>query len=400
MAVEDQVRDLLHELTPYPPLGLDGAAVARSARRRHRRRIALVTLPAVVVVVALVLGGTAFLGRSDRPRPEPPAGLGTGWYRIADLPLSPRKLPLVVWTGEEALVVGGVSEKSASLEDGAAYDPAGDSWRTIAPAPEHLSAADFATAFVGHTLVVGTHDGLLAYDVDPDAWRRLPDPPHRVTWPTIAAADGHVYLLDDHDVTDEQTPVQVLDLASGTWSTLPLGPDVAAHGIRTLVWTPAGLVVMGDGLDSASGALWDGTRWVSFPDTDLRGSLWHWTGERVVSGWVASRRSATRSAALDPAAGAWSALPWLPVDSPSTLWSGGRMPADGPLVFSDSTVYDDADGSFTPVHPPEPFLTAPGLLLAGRTLFTFGGYLPDPGHQYDRVDQGTTTTHAWAYDVP
>ena len=393
MAVEDQVRDLLHELTPYPTLGLDGAAVARSAQRRHRRRLALVTLPAVVVVVALVLGGTALLGRSGQPRSEPPADPGAGWHRVADLPLSPRKLPLVVWTGEEALVIGGVSGESASLKDAAAYDPADDSWRTIAPAPEHLSTGDFATAFVGHTLVVGTHDGLLAYDVDRDAWRRLPDPPQPVTWPTIAAQGGQVYLLGDHDMNDEQVPVQVLDVAAGTWSTLPQGPDVAAHGIRTLLWTSAGLAVLGEGLDSASGALWDGTSWVSFPETDLRGSLWHWTGERVVSGWVASRRSATPSAALDPVTGAWSPLPWLPVDSPTTLWRGGRLPADGPLVFSDSTVYDDADGSFTPVRPPEPGLTAPGLLLAGRTLFTFGGDVGTGG-------QERATTHAWAYDLP
>ena len=115
MAVDDQVRDLLHELTPYPPLGLDGAAVARSAQRRRRRRIALVTMPAVVVVVALVLGGTALLGRSGQHRPEPPAGPGAGWHRIPDLPLSPRSVPLVAWTGEEALVIGGVGTLAGAL---------------------------------------------------------------------------------------------------------------------------------------------------------------------------------------------------------------------------------------------------------------------------------------------
>lgn len=408
MAVEDQVRELMHAVTPYPPVGLDGEAVARSARRRHRRRVALVTLPAVAVVTALVLGGTAMLGRSHHPRSEAPADGAPRWHRITDLPLSPRYLPLTVWTGEEALVIGGLDATSVgpgrpqtTLADGAAYDPAADSWRAIAPAPEDLTGSgDDATALAGRTLVVA-HDGdLLAYDLDQDRWRRLPAPPQQVPLATMAAQDGLVYLLDVNDRGGAHDPVQVLDPGTETWSALPPGPDLPDGVLRTLVSTPAGLVAMGDGLDAASAARWDGSRWTTYPPTDLRGSFWHWTGDRVVSGWVTSDESETRSAALDPGTGTWSALPWLPLDHPTTLWDGGRPPADGPLVFSNSTVYDDADGSFTDVEPPEPTLTSPGLVLAGRSLLAFGGYVPAAGQEHAEVKRVQTTSHAWVVEIP
>jgi hypothetical protein len=394
MAVEDQVRDLLQELTPYPPLGLDGAVVARSAQRRHRRRVALVTLPAVVVVVALVLGGTALLGRSGQPRSELPAGPGAGWHRIPDLPLSPRSAPLVAWTGDEALVIGGVGTTDGpGLRDGGAYDPEARTWRTISPAPVSLSASpDDASMVADGTLFVAHHGDLLAYDIAADTWRRLPAPPQDVYLATIAAQDGLLYLLGENAPGETDIPVQVLDLATGSWSTLPPDPELSDRYLRTLVATPTGLVVMGDGLDRASADVWDGTSW-EHHDTDLRGAFWTWTGERIVPGYLASHLAATPSGAFDPATGTWTALPRLPVDSPTTLWDGDTVATDGPQVFSNSTVYDDADGSFTNIQPPEPGLTSPGLALVRGTLLTFGGHTDTKGAE-------RPTTHAWAYDLP
>ena len=394
MAVEDQVRDLMHELTPYPPLGLDGAAVARSARRRHRRRLALVTLPAVAVVVALVLGGTALLGRSGEPRSELPAGPGAGWHRIPDLPLSPRSAPLVAWTGDEALVIGGAGTTDGpGLRDGAAYDPEARTWRTISPAPVSLSgSSDDASVVVDGTLFVAHRGYLLAYDVAADSWRRLPAPPREVPFATIAAQDGLLYLLGVNESGGADQPVQVLDLATGSWSTLPPDPDLPENYLRTLVATPSGLVVMGDGLDRASADVWNGSTW-QHHDTDLRGAFWTWTGERIVPGYLASHLAATPSGAFDPATGSWTALPWLPVDSPTTLWESATVATDGRQVFSNSTVYDDADGSFTNVRPPEPGLTSPGLALVGGSLLTFGGHTGAGAAE-------RPTTHAWAYDLP
>ena len=89
----------------------------------------------------------------------------------------------------------------------------------------------------------------------------------------------------------------------------------------------------------------------------------------MISGWVTSDESDTRSAALDPASGTWDPLPWLPVDSPTTLWDAGRSPAGGLLVFSNSTVHDDATGTFTAVEPPGAGARPARLAIGDRSLF-------------------------------
>lgn len=413
MAVEDQVRELLHAVTPQPLTGLDGDTVARSARRRHRRRVALTTLPAVVVVTALVLAGTALLGQPDRPRSGVPSGQAPGWRQAPDMPLSPRWQPLVAWTGEEAVVVGGFTgdtfgagEDVTTLEDGAAYDPADRTWRPIAPAPEALSSVDDSSVLVGDTLVVAHAGDLLAYDLVRDSWRRLPDPPQSVPLATLATMDGLVYALDVNVRGADDHPVQVLDPATGSWSALPLGDRFAEPSLRTLVATPQGLVVMSDGA-VAEAQLWDGARWTPYGASDLQGCCWHWTGERAISGVQVTESTAERDptrpyrpGALDPASGTWSALPWLPQDRPTTLQDGGQPAAGGPLVLSASWLYDDTTGSFTHVDPPEAYLSIPGLLIGGRSLFAFGGYLPETGHENDRTKQVEPTSQVWELEIP
>jgi hypothetical protein len=413
MAVEDQVRDLLHTVVPHPPIGLDADTVERSARRRHRRHVALTTLPAVVVVTALVLGGTALLGRSDRPSSVVPTDQAPRWHQVADMPLSPRWLPLVAWTGDEAIVVGGltgstagVGQDATTLADGAAYEPEAGTWRTIAPAPEHLSSVDDTSVLVDDTLVVAHAGRLLAYDLTHDSWRRLPDPPHPMPLATMATMEGLVYALNVNVPGNDQYPVQVLDPATDEWSALPLDDGFREPSLRTLVATPEGLVVMSDG-NVAAAELWDGTNWSLYPDSDLQGCCWHWTGDRVISGGLvtesASKQGGFRAfhpAALDPATGTWTALPWLPKDTPTTLQTGGLAAADGPLLLANSWLYDDTDGSFTHVDPPVSYLTTPGLLIGGRTLLAFGGYLPEPGHENDNVKQVQPTSQVWKIDMP
>ena len=60
------------------------------------------------------------------------------WRTIASSPLSPRSWAAAAWTGSELLIWGGASgtdPMSDPLADGAAYDPATDTWRSLAPAP-------------------------------------------------------------------------------------------------------------------------------------------------------------------------------------------------------------------------------------------------------------------------
>ena len=88
--------------------------------------------------------------------------------------------------------------------------------------------------------------------------------------PTIAAQDGRLYLLAVNDPGGADLPVRCSTWGPGR------GPRPRRAGLPTASWhlvpTPAGLVVMGEGLDRASAALWDGSDWTDYPATDLRGS--------------------------------------------------------------------------------------------------------------------------------
>src|SRR5207237_7802454 len=61
-----------------------------------------------------------------------------GWRRLPAAPLRSRHGASAVWTGREMIVWGGAwraGNASIWLDDGAAYDPAGDRWRRLASSP-------------------------------------------------------------------------------------------------------------------------------------------------------------------------------------------------------------------------------------------------------------------------
>jgi hypothetical protein len=94
-----------------------------------------------------------------------------------------------VWTGSEVLVLGG-ADLAAGLADGAAYDPAADTWRPVPAAPRApgppvggaLGDASLRVAWTGDRAVVvppatpfaATGAGLLTYAPATGTWSELP----------------------------------------------------------------------------------------------------------------------------------------------------------------------------------------------------------------------------------
>lgn len=115
--------------------------------------------------------------RSDGAAYEPRSRT---WRQIAPSPLSARTRHMAVWTGREMIVWGGSPTGSGvgGLLDGAAYDPATDTWRTIADAPLGSDRTYATAAWVDNRAVFagggnGTGSGLgtvAIYDPDTDAW--------------------------------------------------------------------------------------------------------------------------------------------------------------------------------------------------------------------------------------
>lgn len=77
-------------------------------------------------------------GLEGPPMPAVALDPATGaWRTVAPSPLGPRTRAVTAWTGDEVLVWGGTDRRNGvgGLLDGALYDPASDSWRSVPDAP-------------------------------------------------------------------------------------------------------------------------------------------------------------------------------------------------------------------------------------------------------------------------
>jgi len=101
------------------------------------------------------------------------------WRHLAPGPLSARSWAVGVWTGGDVIIWGGATGSWPAEEpvaDGAAFDPATESWRSIARAPFALVGPE--AVWTGtEMLVVGSEGRALSYDPAADTWRLLPDAP-------------------------------------------------------------------------------------------------------------------------------------------------------------------------------------------------------------------------------
>ena len=137
------------------------------------------------------------------------------WRPIEDPPLPPLAGQRSVWTGEELLVLAGddpdPAEAGEAGGEAAAYDPASDTWRSLAENPRPQSGLEPALAdgvvylVGGGTPDHGPDEGgpaeeesdegapdaappFLAYVIDDDVWLERPDPPegsrrhHALAW--------------------------------------------------------------------------------------------------------------------------------------------------------------------------------------------------------------------------
>ncbi len=133
-AAYDPATDRWRALAAAPLAGRDGPASAWTGRE-------------LLVWGGNTIGGNTFYG--DGAAYDPTADR---WRSLPNAPVVARTSPAAVWSGRELLVWGGISLPGAAdngpldrlierrtsltpLEDGAAYDPATDRWRTLEPVP-------------------------------------------------------------------------------------------------------------------------------------------------------------------------------------------------------------------------------------------------------------------------
>ena len=222
------------------------------------------------------------------------------WRTLPEPPISPRTNTVAAWTGTEAVFLGGetggICPPNAGCsggpdlaKDGAAYNPATNQWRRVADAPVAL-AGSTPPAVLGDEVFVIAQGELLAYDAGSDRWNRhgrVAQAAREVV--PIAIGDGRLVFAGGR--ADDDSPGRVYDPGTRTWSELPADPLRIASPWFTP--TPAGLVITGtttagnghtpdlvraEVLDLAAGT------WQTLPVSDqIGGYRWFWTGERMVA---------------------------------------------------------------------------------------------------------------------
>ena len=172
------------------------------------------------------------------------------WRKLAPAPLAGGQEPGGGWTGRELIVFGVRNPDGPPLRTAAAYNPKTDTWRRIAPLPAPRYGAK---AFWDgrELLVVGGGSAVgFAYRPATNRWRALP----RTAYPLsdIAAAWTGKRLL----VWRGPRKGLSYDPKRNRWAALPTAPIVARRD-PTSVWTGRAFIVWG-GLSSVSGARSDG----------------------------------------------------------------------------------------------------------------------------------------------
>ena len=180
------------------------------------------------------------------------------WRALAPTPLAGDQRPLGAWTGRELILfVGNVNPDTgkpwpARLARAAAYDPATDKWRRIAPLPAPRGGA--SVVWDGREiLVVGGAAGRsaprvgFAYNPATNRWRRLPAMDSgRVE--AAAVWTGSRLLVWGGTTRPGSSAVprhgQAYDPRTNRWSPLPQAPLVG-RARPTMVWTGHSLITWG-----------------------------------------------------------------------------------------------------------------------------------------------------------
>jgi len=182
----------------------------------------------------------------------------SSWRAIASAPLTPRTAAASVWTGDEMLVVGGLRTSGADryepLRDGAAYDPAADSWRPIPDAPISLPSAATDVPVHGAEAVWTGSEMLLwngregaIYDPGADEWRVMAPAPlsprseHSTIWtgPELIVWGG---CCDSSG--DGWADGAIYDPGDDRWRMVPEAP-VSGRRAHAGVWTDGGMLIWG-----------------------------------------------------------------------------------------------------------------------------------------------------------
>lgn len=382
---------------PITPPGPDLVARAhRRFVRRRGALVALAAVAALAVAVPIGLAAGAAKQRPQPASPTPYATTGPGtaaalahgsWTDLPQVPLAERAMAASAWTGTEMLIWGGYGGPNGQLsyDDGAAYDPVHRNWRRLPPAP--MSArSGMAYAWTGRELLIWgggtststptTFDDGAAYDPASNSWRKLASSPLDARRDAKAMwVSGRFVVLGGQPAIVIETRRAYFDGASydpvaDRWQTLPSLPSKPDEGDDDMFATAgdSALYVLArwhhntplpDGRTSTTGGL-------HFFGYDIRGGSWSrlptpppgtgveqlvWSGREVLVpaagsylyGGMGPPQLGLHGNRYDPDTRRWSAMAHGPADDlrGQSIWTGAAL-----LTFNTGT-YTSSGSTFS-----------------------------------------------------
>lgn len=291
-------------------------------------------------------------------------------------PLAPRGGASVVWTGEEMIVWGGCPDEMCRTRfaDGAAYNPATDSWRMIPDTPIPGVWYHLSTWTGSEMLIVGgtqSNRTGAAYSPASDSWRVLPEAPFGVGFERYDGAAlrdnvGAVWIGDRFLIWDprsDQVSAYLPD--ENTWTPLPpTGLDVDLGVLR---WSGTDLVALG-ALTSVypdrvplQAVRFNGERWEPLGSEEMwtenynvgaRPHLSGWAGDVLVA-FTDSGGDVGRTMSYDAGTEAWVDIEPIPLPGsegfPEPISIGDRLLA---FYGEGGAIYDSDSESWTNVDIP------------------------------------------------
>lgn len=193
------------------------------------------------------------------------------WAALPVPPLAPRLGHRTVATTDRMLVWGGSSEAREGgryFDDGAVYNPVTSQWRAMAPAPASLAARDNAAGvWTGEQMVVWGGYGRseectpcfygngAAYDPASDSWVPVAPAPISGRGTSRAVWTSREMLVWGGFDSAVQADGALYNPFDGTWTRMAPGP-LAGRQHHAMVWTGSQLLIWGGA--GAGGPLADG----------------------------------------------------------------------------------------------------------------------------------------------
>ena len=354
--VIDALNRLADEVEPSERLR-DRALAARAERRAFRGPRLLVAA-AVVVATSLAAGLLVRASNDDDAAEVTTADDVTagddGWVAMPEAPIPTRRAAASVWTGTELLIWGGSDPSfNEHFNDGAAYDPTSRRWRHMADGPDSAGGKESHGVWTGEEALffwigdsIDGPEGLAAYDPAADTWREL------APWPLGPREGVHVVWTGDALVavgggSGDAIPDALgasYDPGTDEWTVLPDPPY--EHWIPDSVSAVDGKVVVVGGLESEGGSSIDPQRPVPGAVYDPAAGTWTAISEGSAGHWGAANDEglvvdlgADRVGVYDVAADAWSTHD-VPADRDPTQIAGVMSAGDDVIAYTYAFKFD------------------------------------------------------------